>query len=62
MAQTMKGTVGDAADNMGTSTDNNHQATVYSLKLQIERMQWLYEQKIRELKYIQYILKNHYVK
>ncbi|KAF7991174.1 hypothetical protein HCN44_002736 [Aphidius gifuensis] len=54
MAQIMEETVKDAAekqlDNMGNSIDN-HQTKVYSLGLQIERMRWLHEQQIAELKH-----------
>ncbi|XP_076238460.1 zinc finger MYND-type containing 8 [Calliopsis andreniformis] len=54
MAQLMEEAYKEAAQenqNCETSTNENHQATVHFLRLQIERMRWQHQQQIAELKH-----------
>lgn len=54
MAQLMEEAIKEAADSNSNETGNNvdsHQATIHSLRLQIERMRWQHQQQLAELKH-----------
>ncbi|XP_043271655.1 protein kinase C-binding protein 1 isoform X2 [Venturia canescens] len=54
MAQLMEEAIKEAADSNSNDTGNNvesHQATIHSLRLQIERMRWQHQQQLAELKH-----------